>query len=257
MLRSAKLTNERYARHITLDGFGEAGIEALRQAHVLIVGVGGIGGHVALALAAAGVGNLTLADFDRIDLTNLARQTLFSASDIGHPKVEIAATVIRERCPDCSVETLDERIDEFMLAERFNSVTCVADASDNFATRFAINRAAVAHSIPLISGSAIRWEGQVALFGPHYEQDPCYACVYSADDESLEDCQGAGVLASVPGTIGQFMATEVLAYLSGQTRTPAMTVWDARAGRMTQLALNKRADCPVCSHLSSHEVQTQ
>lgn len=214
---------------------------------MLLVGVGGIGGHVALALSAAGVGRLTLADFDHVDNTNLARQTLFSADDIGKPKVEVAARVLRERYPDCGIGTIDARIDEPTLENHLDGIDCIADASDNFATRFSINRVAVSRSLPLVSGSAIRWEGQVATFGPNYDSDPCYACVYSPDDESLDDCQGAGVLASVPGTIGQIMATEIIATIVGQPRTPLMTVWDARAGRIAQLALNKRTNCPVCA----------
>lgn len=208
-----------------------------------------------MALSAAGVGRLTLADFDRIDITNLARQTLFCASDVGRSKVAVAAEVIGARYPDCDVQTLDARIDETMLGKHLAGINCIADASDNFSTRFAINRAAVAHQLPLVSGSAVRWEGQVALFGPNYCRDPCYACVYRSDDESLEDCQGEGVLASVPGTIGQIMATEVIALLTGQARTPALTIWDARSGRMTQLALDKRGDCSVCSPDHSEEVQ--
>lgn len=213
----------------------------------MVIGAGGIGGHVTLALAAAGVGTIRLFDHDRIDGTNLARQTLFTASDIGASKAQITARRVLAQNPDCKIQAIEARADETSLAEFAAEVDCIIDASDNFATRFAVNRVAVAHAVALVTGSAIRWEGQFAAFGPDYKTSPCYACMYSPDDESLEDCQGAGVLASLPGTIGQCLATETIALLTGKSRPHQLTIWDARHASVAQLKVSKRSSCGVCS----------
>lgn len=218
----------------------------LRRANALLIGVGGIGGHTAMALAAAGIGTLTLVDFDRVDETNLARQILFSSDDVGASKAEVAQRRLRQINPEIRIRASQQRADSHCLDELCNQVDVVIDASDNFATRFAINAAAVRHGITLVSGSAIRWEGQVATFGPDYTSSPCYRCVYSPDDENLQDCQGEGVLASLPGMIGQALANEVLAQLVGLQRPPMMTLVDAQSGATSQLKIQKNSTCPVC-----------
>lgn len=218
----------------------------LRHAHAFLIGVGGIGGHTAMALAAAGIGTLTLIDFDRVDETNLARQILFSRDDIGASKTEVARRRLRQINPEIQIHASQQRADSHCLDELRDPVDVVIDASDNFATRFAINAAAVRHGIALVSGSAIRWEGQIATFGPDYTSSPCYRCVYSPNDENLQDCQGEGVLASLPGMIGQALANEVLAQLAGLQRLPIMTLVDAQSGVTSQLKIQKNSTCPIC-----------
>jgi molybdopterin-synthase adenylyltransferase len=188
-----------------------------------------------------------LNDFDRVDETNLPRQILYTAEDVGTLKVEAAAARLRALNPNVAMTTLGERLDERALAAAVAGVDVVLDGSDNFATRFAVNGACVAQHKPLVSGAAVRLEGQVAVF-PNRPGEPCYSCLYGDEDEWLGDCQGNGVLAPVPGVIGTLMAIEALKLLLDWDSAlhGRLLLWDAKRGGWESVALKQDPDCEVC-----------
>lgn len=237
----------RYARHVALAEVGEAGQTRIAQASVLIVGLGGLGCPAAQYLASSGVGVLALNDFDRVDESNLPRQILFTDEDLGELKAEAAARRLKRLNPELQTLVLSERLDDGALTDAVASVGIVLDCTDNFTTRLAINRACVATRTPLVTGAALRFEGQVALF----ENDaggPCYRCVYNDEDEWLGTCQGNGVLAPVPGVIGTTMAVEALKLaIDGHSALNGrMLLWDAQSGSWQSLTVKPDPDCPVC-----------
>ena len=237
----------RHARHLALTQVGEAGQAQINAGSALLIGVGGIGCAAASHLAASGVGHLALCDFDTVDASNLGRQTLYGPDDIGKPKAERAAAQLAAMNPDIDIAAINQRLTGAALAEAVAAVDVVLDGSDNFATRFQINEACVAVGTRLISGAAIRLEGQLAEFGPDYATSPCYRCLYQAADESLENCAGNGVLGPVPGTIGTIMAIEALKYLAGiDAKVGVLRLFDAMSGEMRAVTFPKRDDCPVC-----------
>ena len=241
----------RDARHLALPQVGEAGQERIAQATVLLIGVGGIGCAAANYLASSGVGQLTLCDFDTVDDTNLGRQVLYGPADVGALKADVAATGLARNNPGIRITAVAERLTGAALADAVSSSDVVLDGSDNFATRFQVNDACVAAGCCLISGSAIRLEGQLAVFGPDYRGSPCYRCLYSEADESLDDCVGNGVLAPVPGVIGTLMAVEALKFLAGITMAPGvLRLFDAASGEFSSVTVNKRSDCPTCGGIN-------
>ena len=187
---------------------GAQGQERIAAASALVVGVGGLGCAAATYLASAGVGQLFLADFDSVDATNLGRQVLFSPNDIGEAKAAVAADRLAQQNPAIRIRPLSDRLDDRALQDAVAKTDVVLDCTDNFATRFQVNDACVGAGRCLVSGSAIRFEGQLAVFGPDYAVSPCYRCLYTEADESLLDCAGNGVFAPVPGVIGTMMAVE-------------------------------------------------
>ena len=241
------MTSKRYARQVALPDVGEQGQARLRGASMLLVGLGGLGCPAAQYLASSGVGTLVLNDFDRVDETNLPRQILFTAADVGKLKVEAAWARLLALNPEVDVRRLPERLDGAALAAAVASVDVVLDGTDNFAARFAVNRACVAARKPLVSGAAVRVEGQIAVF-PNRPGDPCYSCLYDDEDEWLGDCQGNGVLAPVPGVIGTLMAQEALKLALGWPSSlhNALLLWDAKRGDWHRVALKRDPDCEVC-----------
>ena len=238
----------RHARHLALAQVGAKGQQRISDATALLIGVGGIGCAVASYLAASGVGRILLCDFDTVDPTNLGRQTLYGPADIGRPKAERAASRLAEINPDISVTAIPSRLDDDALAEAVSQADVVLDGSDNFATRFQVNDACVVAATCLITGAAIRLEGQVTEFGPDYTTSPCYRCLYEEADESLENCAGNGVLGPVPGTIGGLMAVEALKFLAGiESARGVLRLFDAVSGEFRAVAVNKRPGCPACS----------
>jgi adenylyltransferase/sulfurtransferase len=205
----------RDARHLALPQVGANGQQRIADGRVLLIGVGGIGCAAAAYLASSGVGHITVCDFDTVDETNLGRQVLYAQGHIGELKAEVAATRLRKINPAIAVEAISERLTGDALVAAVAAADVVLDGCDNFATRFQVNDACVAESRRLISGSAIRLEGQLAVFGPDYSESPCYRCLYADADESLGDCAGNGVLAPVPGVVGTLMAVECLKFLAG------------------------------------------
>lgn len=238
---------DRYARHLALQQVGAAGQEKISAGTILLIGAGGIGNAAASYLAAGGVGHLLISDFDTVDATNLARQTLFAPGNVGQPKATVAAVRLQEQNPDISVTAICERLQGDALSEAVAESDVVLDGSDNFATRFMVNDACVVGRRRLISGSAIRLEGQLAVFGPDFDDAPCYRCLYTEADESLESCAGNGVLSPVPGVIGTLMAVEALKSLLGMyTNTSMLYLYDAVAMDVRSLKIGKRKDCAAC-----------
>lgn len=239
--------SRRYARQIALAEVGAEGQAKLGRARVLVVGLGGLGCPAALYLATSGVGKLVLNDFDRVDETNLPRQILYAPEDVGALKVEAAKRRLTALNPGVEVVVLPERLDGAALEAAVGDVDIVLDGTDNFAVRFAVNRACVARRVPLVSGAAVRVEGQIAVF-PNDDDGPCYACLYDDEDEWLGDCQGNGVLAPVPGVIGTLMAEEALKLALGwdSSLRNRLLLWDAKRGEWQSVALKRDPDCVVC-----------
>ena len=240
----------RFSRQIMLPQINVAGQQRLLDSHALIIGLGGLGSPVAMYLAAAGVGELTLVDFDTVDLSNLQRQIIHRSADIGRPKVESAADALRALNPEIRIHTINERLDDAALTEVVQRADVVIDASDNFATRFAINQACVTHHTPLVSGAAIRLEGQVTVFANGVEDDgPCYRCLYDDGPEAEARCSENGVLAPLVGIIGSIQATESIKLLSGMG-TPLigrLLTLDARTLEFREIRLRRDPQCPVCN----------
>ena len=238
----------RYSRQIMLPQVGYEGQQKLLDSRVLIVGAGGLGSPVAMYLAAAGVGNLTIADDDDVDLSNLQRQILHRQRDLGRPKVESARDSIAALNPDVTVIPLQARVEGDRLAALVQDVDLVVDASDNFATRFAINQACVANRTPLVSGAAVRMEGQVAVFIPARDDSPCYRCLYREGADPDETCADNGVLAPVVGIIGSVQALEAIKVLLGlgESLCGRLLVFDGLYGEWRGVKLRKDPGCPVC-----------
>lgn len=237
----------RHARHLALKQVGADGQARIDASSALLIGVGGIGCAAASYLVASGVGHVILCDFDTVDETNLGRQTIYTPNDVGKEKAAVAAAHFAAINPDIEITPVTERLDDDALAEAVAATDVILDGSDNFATRFQVNSACVAASRCLVSGAAIRLEGQLAVFGPDFDTSPCYRCLYQERDESLESCAGNGVLAAVPGVIGTLMAAEALKYLAGiDSPRGRLCLFDAASGDFRSVAISKRDDCPVC-----------
>ena len=239
----------RYSRQILLPQVGIEGQDALRAARALIVGMGGLGSPVAMYLAAAGVGTLAIADHDRVDLSNLQRQIVHRSADIGRAKVASARDALLALNPGTAIITLDSRLNGELLDEQIALADVVLDCSDNFATRFAVNEACVRARTPLVSGAAIRLEGQVAVFRSDRPDSPCYRCLYKDEGELAETCTQTGVLAPVVGVIGSLQALEALKVLLdlGTTLTGRLLLFDAERLEWRTLILRKDPECPVCA----------
>jgi molybdopterin/thiamine biosynthesis adenylyltransferase len=237
----------RDARHMALAQVGAQGQERIAAASALVIGVGGLGCAAATYLASAGVGELCLVDFDKVDATNLGRQVLFGPGDIGESKAAVAADRLAQQNPAIRIRPVTERLSGSALKDIAAKVGVVLDCTDNFATRFQVNDACVDARRCLVSGSAIRFEGQLAVFGPDYSESPCYRCLYTEADESLLDCAGNGVFAPVPGVIGTMMAVEALKFLAGlDSPRGTLRLYEGDSGRFHSVKIPKRADCPAC-----------
>lgn len=238
---------ERSARQVALSQIGEDGQARIGASTALIIGLGGIGCATASYLACAGVGQLLLCDFDTVDATNLGRQTLYGPADVGQLKAVRAASRLAGMNPDVRLTEIPERLNDSALAEAVDQADIVLDGCDNFVTRFQVNSAAVARGKMLVSGAAIRFEGQLAVFGSDYRVSPCYRCLYQEADESLGNCAGNGVLSPVPGVIGAVMAVEALKSLAGiEIETGRLSLYDALSSEWRKLAIRKRKGCATC-----------
>ena len=240
----------RYSRHLLLDDIGIEGQQRLLDSHALIVGAGGLGSPVALYLASAGVGQITLVDDDTVDLTNLQRQIMHTEARVGQPKVASAEAAIRALNPGVRVRRVAQRADEAQLTELAAAADIVLDCTDNFATRQALNRACVATGRPLVSGAAIGFDGQISVYDPRRAASPCYACVFPPT-QAVEEarCATMGVFAPLVGIIGTLQASEALKLLcgTGEPLVGRLLMLDARRTEWTELRVPRQADCPVCS----------
>ncbi len=240
----------RYSRHILLDEIGIDGQTGLLQSHVLVVGAGGLGSSAALYLASAGVGQITLVDPDTVDLTNLQRQIAHTTARVGQAKVQSAQAAMAALNPDVRVIPIQARADPALLDQWVSHTDVVLDCTDNFTTRHAINAACVRHRKPLVSGAAIRFDGQVSVFDSRRPQSPCYACLFPAS-ASVEEvaCATMGVFAPLVGMVGSMQAAEALKLLTGagQALVGHLLMVNALAGRWDDLQVPKNAACAVCA----------
>jgi molybdopterin/thiamine biosynthesis adenylyltransferase len=243
----------RYSRHILLDEIGIEGQESLLSSRVLMIGAGGLGSPVALYLGSAGVGRITIVDHDRVDATNLQRQIAHNLARIGEFKAVSMLQAIAAINPDVKVIPVTERADAALLDQWVPEADLVLDCTDNFATRHAINRACVKHRKPLVSGAAIRFDGQVAVYDPRSPQSPCYACVFPESDLLEETrCATMGVFAPLVGIVGSVQAAEALKLLCdvGKPLTGRLLMLDGRSMEWNEMKLTRNPACEVCgSHL--------
>jgi len=241
----------RYSRHILLEEFGIDGQARVSAGHALVIGAGGLGSPVALYLAAAGVGRITLVDDDEVDLTNLQRQIAHSTARVGQAKVESAAAAMRDINPEIRIETHVQRADGALLDRLVAAADVVIDCSDNFATRHAVNRACVAHAKPLVAGAAIRFDGQLSVYDTRDAASPCYACLFPPDADFEETrCAVLGVFAPVVGTIGTLEANEALKLLAGigPSLAGSLLMFDGRRTAFDTLRVARDPGCSVCGH---------
>mgnify|MGYP000990914402 CR=1 FL=1 len=239
----------RYSRQVMLPGFDIAGQETLRDAHVVVIGAGGLGSPVCLYLAAAGVGHLTVIDHDTVDLSNLQRQVAHRAQDIGREKAQSAADAMRAINPGVRVDAVVAAADEGLLALLLRDAACVVDCCDNFATRAAVNRACHAARVPLVSGAAIRMEGQLAVFDFRREAAPCYACLYGADGGDDTTCARNGVMAPLVGVIGSLQALAAIRVITGygESTHGKLQVFDGMRNEWRTLRISPDPACPTCA----------
>ena len=238
----------RYSRHLLLDEIGIEGQQKLLDAAVLVVGCGGLGAAALPFLAAAGVGRLIIADDDTIDDTNLQRQTAFCEADIGQSKAEVLQGRLNALNSRTQISALNERLSEARLLELVQSVDLVLDCCDNFATRQAVNRACVAARTPLVSGAAVRFEGQIAVYRPDLPDTPCYACLFDGESANDGACAVFGVFSPLVGIIGTTQAAEALKLLMGigANASGRLLLYDALANEWQRLAFDKNPACRVC-----------
>ena len=239
----------RYSRHILLPEIGIEGQQAILDASVLVVGTGGLGSPAALYLAAAGVGTLVLADADTVDLTNLQRQILHSAESVGRLKVDSGRDTLQRLNPLVRVETLAVRLEGEELQAQVAKADVVLDCSDNFATRHAVNRACVRHRKPLVSGAAIRFDGQISVFDLRQAASPCYHCLFPDGEEVGElRCAVMGVFAPLVGIIGAMQAAEALKLLAacGRTLQGRLLMLDGLTMAWRSVGFGPDPDCPAC-----------
>jgi molybdopterin/thiamine biosynthesis adenylyltransferase len=239
----------RYSRHILLDEIGIEGQEKILASHVLIIGAGGLGSPAALYLASAGVGTITLVDNDNVDLTNLQRQILHTTERIGQSKTVSGKQTLMQINPEIHVAALCERAHDDRLNQLVCNADVVLDCSDNFATRHAVNRACVAHKVPLVSGAAIRFDGQISVFDPRDAESPCYACLFPPEQNFEEaNCGTMGVFAPLVGIIGSMQAAEALKLIAatGKSLAGRLQLLDARSMEWTTIRIARNAACSVC-----------
>ena len=241
----------RYSRHILLNEIGIEGQEKISNSQALIIGAGGLGSPVALYLASAGVGQITIVDNDSVDMTNLQRQIAHTMSRVGQHKVLSAQTAMQAINPHVVVTPIIARADAALLDTLVGQADVVLDCCDNFATRHAINAACVKHQKPLVSGAAIRFDGQVCVYDPRDPSSPCYACVFPPDTTFEETrCATMGVFAPLVGIIGSMQAAEALKLLSGagRTLTGRLLMLDGRSMEFTEVRIGRHANCTVCGN---------
>ena len=245
---------ERYARHIVLHEIGGAGQQRLAAARVLVVGAGGLGAASIQYLAAAGVGTLGLVDDDTVSLSNLQRQVIHTTEAIGEPKVVSAARAVGHLNPNVTVRRHQIRLNDENAGVIFEDYDLVLDGTDNFETRFLVNRHAVDCGVPLVSAALGRWEGQLSVFHPA-GGGPCYECVFPEAPEAglVAPCAEAGVLGALAGVMGAMQAAEAVKWIAGagETLIGRLLVYDALAAEMRTIRLARREGCPVCAGLAA------
>lgn len=243
----------RHSRHLLLPELDVSGVGKLLASRVLLIGAGGLGTPCALYLAAAGIGELTICDPDHVELSNLQRQIAYSGTDIGSAKVDALARRLSSLNPDVRVRRVRERVGGRDLIDLVERSDIVIDATDQFSSRFEINRACVASRRPLVSGAAIRWEGQVCVFDARLADAPCYRCLYGEEGEEELNCNESGIFAPLAGTVGCLQATEAIKLICGvgECLSGRLLLLDALHGETRTIRLGRDPKCPVCASAES------
>lgn len=240
----------RYSRHLLLDEIDVAGQEKLLHSHVLVIGAGGLGSAAAPYLAAAGVGHITLMDHDEVELTNLQRQIMHTEGSIGKSKVASGKEFLQRLNSSIQIETIQAKATASLLDELLPSVDVVLDCTDNFSTRHLINSACVKHQTPLVSGSALKLDGQVSVFEPRNPSSPCYACIFSPNEVFEEvSCSSMGIFSPLVGIIGAMQAAQALQVLIdfGEPLVGRMLLWNGRTTQINEIRISRNSECSVCS----------
>jgi molybdopterin/thiamine biosynthesis adenylyltransferase len=244
----------RYSRHLLLEEIDVAGQEKLLGSHVLIIGAGGLGSAAAPYLAAAGVGKITLVDHDKVELTNLQRQIMHSQNSIGKSKVESGSQFLQNINPTLTMNAIEERVSAGLLNQTLPTVNIALDCTDNFATRHLINAACFQHQVPLVSGSALKFDGQLSVFDFRNAVSPCYACLFSPEEQFKEvSCASMGIFSPLVGIIGAMQAAQALQVLIGfgQPLVGRMLLWNALNTQIDEIRISRNPECRVCGQAHS------
>ena len=239
----------RYSRHVLLEDIDVAGQEKLLTAHTLVIGAGGLGSAAAPYLAAAGVGKITLVDHDQVELTNLQRQIMHTQESIGQNKAASGKSFLQRLNPGVVVDTIEAKADDSLLDQLLPTVNIVLDCTDNFATRHMINRLCVKHQVPLVSGSALRFDGQISVFDSRNKTSPCYACIFSPEEQFEEvSCASMGIFSPLVGIIGAMQAAQAIQVLIGfgEPLVGRMLLWNARNTQIDEIRISRNTGCLVC-----------
>ncbi len=239
----------RYSRHLLLEEIDVAGQEKLLNSHVLIIGAGGLGSACAPYLAAAGVGQITLVDHDRVELTNLQRQIMHQNNSVGMSKVGSGKRFLSNLNPEITIHAIEQKADEALLEDLISKVAVVIDCTDNFVTRHLINRISLKHGKALVSGAAIGFDAQISVFDFRQANSPCYACVFPPDPHFVEpSCASMGVFSPLVGIIGSLQAAQALQILIGfgEPLLGRLLIWNARNSQIDEIKIQRNLDCPVC-----------
>lgn len=239
----------RYSRHLLLEEIDVAGQEKLLASHILIIGAGGLGSAAAPYLAAAGVGHLTLIDHDLVELTNLQRQIMHAQNKIGQSKVASGKHFLEQLNSTIKIEIIQAKATALLLDDLLPSVDAVLDCTDNFATRHLINASCVKHQKPLVSGSALRFDGQISVFDPRNPASPCYACIFSPDEKFEEvSCSSMGIFSPLVGIIGALQAAQSLQVIIGfgEPLVGRMLLWNARTTQIDEIKIARNTECSIC-----------
>ena len=240
-------SNPRYWAHMPLSGIGPDGQQQISGAHVALIGVGGLGCNAAQLLVSSGIGKISLCDFDRVTESNLARQILYRATDVGRLKVEVATGVLQGLNPQTDVDAIATRMTGSQLQQLIPGCDLVIDASDNYGTRLAVNRACLETNTPWVMASCIRREGQIMYLRPDLPDSACYRCAYGQAPDTMEDCPGAGIFAPVAAIVGASAAYFALAHITGSAPPAGLHLFDAVRWQWQSLAVNKVSSCSDCA----------
>jgi molybdopterin/thiamine biosynthesis adenylyltransferase len=239
----------RYSRHLLLEEIDVAGQETLLKTHALVIGAGGLGSAAAPYLAAAGVGHITLMDHDQVELTNLQRQIMHTEKSVGKSKVNSGKQFLQQLNASIQIETIEAKATAALLDDLLPSVDIVLDCTDNFTSRHLINASCIKHRTPLVSGSALRFDGQISVFDPRNAVSPCYACIFSPDDDFAEvSCSSMGIFSPLVGIIGAIQAAQAIQVLIGfgETLVGRMLLWNARTTQIDEFKISRNPECSVC-----------
>jgi molybdopterin-synthase adenylyltransferase len=239
----------RYSRHLLLEEIDVAGQETLLKSHALVIGAGGLGSAAAPYLAAAGIGHITLMDHDQVELTNLQRQIMHTEKSVGKSKVNSGKEFLQQLNASIQIETIEAKATAALLDELLPSVDIVLDCTDNFASRHLINASCVKHRTPLVSGSALGFDGQISVFDPRNAASPCYACIFAPDDDFAEvSCSSMGIFSPLVGIIGAIQAAQAIQVLIGfgEVLVGRMLLWNARTTQIDEFKISRNPECSVC-----------